>query len=280
MNRMRGAALLMVLWLITLLTALIGTFALSARIEGLQGRVASEGAVAGQAAHAGLEYALSRLSAADPQRRWQPDGRTYAWRFADADVKISIADVSGKIDLNAAPAPLLAGLFRTLGARSDEAMQLASAIVDWRDADAMTQAAGGAEMAEYAAAGRPYGAKNAPFDGVAELTQVLGMPPALYAQAASHLTVYSGLSRPDPRFATATVLSAMGVAPTPGLTSRGSIADAGTNSAGSGTYSIESRARLRSDRETILRAVVRIGGTGVRGAAYTTLRWEEGALPH
>ena len=33
MNTMRGAALLLVLWLITLLAALVGAFALTARIE-------------------------------------------------------------------------------------------------------------------------------------------------------------------------------------------------------------------------------------------------------
>src|ERR1044072_644105 len=71
--RARGAALLLVLWLITLLTGLIGTFALTARMEGLQGRMASEGVVAEQAARAGLEYALIRVNDMDARRRWQPD---------------------------------------------------------------------------------------------------------------------------------------------------------------------------------------------------------------
>ena len=44
--RARGAALLLVLWLVALLTALIGAFALTARIESLQARVLSTGAVA------------------------------------------------------------------------------------------------------------------------------------------------------------------------------------------------------------------------------------------
>jgi len=46
--------------------------------------------------------------------------------------------------------------------------------------------------------------------------------------------------------------------------------------AGTGTYSIESRARLPDGRESVLRAVLRAGGT-LPGAAYTTLRWQEGA---
>jgi general secretion pathway protein K len=47
----------------------------------------------------------------------------------------------------------------------------------------------------------------------------------------------------------------------------------------SGTYSIESRARLRNGREAVLRAVIRAGGNGIPGSAYTPLRWEEGASP-
>ncbi|PZP77435.1 MAG: general secretion pathway protein GspK, partial [Stenotrophomonas maltophilia] len=36
MNRQHGAALVLVLWLIALMTALVGAFALSARVEHLQ----------------------------------------------------------------------------------------------------------------------------------------------------------------------------------------------------------------------------------------------------
>src|SRR5690349_3596346 len=59
--RERGAALILVLWLIVLLTALIGGFALAARVEALQGRVLVRGLVASNAARAGLEYSLTRV---------------------------------------------------------------------------------------------------------------------------------------------------------------------------------------------------------------------------
>ena len=48
---------------------------------------------------------------------------------------------------------------------------------------------------------------------------------------------------------------------------------------GSGTYSIDSRARLEEGRSARLRAVVRTGGGAVPGTAYSVLRWEEGASP-
>ena len=48
---------------------------------------------------------------------------------------------------------------------------------------------------------------------------------------------------------------------------------------GSGTYSIESTARLGDGSRSMLRAGVRVGASGVPGSAYTILRWEEGATP-
>lgn len=280
--RMRGVALLLVMWLIALLTALVGAFALTARIENLQGRVLSQGVVAEQAARAGLEYAMVRVADPEPTRQWLPDGRPYAWRFGNAVVTVKIVDESGKVDLNAADAPLLTALFSVAGAEPDVAAGLASAIIDWRDPDVLSQPQGGAEDPQYAAAERPYGAKDAPFDTVAEVEQVLGMTPAIYAKVAEHLTVYTGQGQPDQTYAGAMVLQAMGVDPTPIVQQRAGTPVPGQQSlvgSGSGTYSIDSRARLPDGREATLRVVVRAGAGGVPGSAYTPLRWEEGASP-
>ena len=120
------------------------------------------------------------------------------------------------------------------------------------------------------------------------MQQVLGMTPALYAQAADLLTVYTGRAQPEPAFAAAPVLTAMGLdaesiiamrerfdpgsgQPQPALPGGQSLVGDS-----SGTYSIESRARLTDGRKSVLRVVVRTGGNGVPGSAYTPLRWEEG----
>ena len=87
MNRARGAALLLVLWLVALLTALVGAYALTARMEALQGRVGSRGAVAQEVARAGMEYALVRVSDRNPETHWQPNGRAYAWSFDGNEVQ-------------------------------------------------------------------------------------------------------------------------------------------------------------------------------------------------
>jgi general secretion pathway protein K len=282
MIRMRGAALLLVLWLVALLTALVGAYALTARMEALQGRVGSRGAMAQEIARAGMEYALVRVADRNPETHWQPNGRAYAWRFDGHEVQVRIIDETGKVDLNQAEAPLLSRLMQALGEPPDTGDALAAAIVDWRDADDLSQPVGGAEDDDYAAAGRPYGAKDAPFETIAELEQVLGMTPGLYARLAPFLTLYSGRGQPDATYAQGPVLVAMGMDATAWLAQREAAGAAGALQlvgTGSGTYSIESRARLADGREASLRTVVRAGASPVPGSAYTLLRWEEGASP-
>lgn len=282
MTDMRGAALLLVLWLVALLTALVGAYALTARIEALQGRVGSRGAMAQEIARAGMEYALVRVADRNPETHWQPNGRAYAWRFDGHDVQVRIIDETGKVDLNQADVPLLSRLMQVLGEPPDASDALAAAIVDWRDADDLSQPVGGAEDGDYAAAGRPYGAKDAPFETIAELEQVLGMTPDLYARLEPFLTLYSGRGQPDATYAQGPVLVAMGMDATAWLAQREAAGAAGALQlvgTGSGTYSIESRARLADGRETSLRTVVRAGASPVPGSAYTLLRWEEGASP-
>ena len=282
MTGMRGAALLLVLWLVALLTALVGAYALTARIEALQGRVGSRGAMAQEIARAGMEYALVRVADRNPETHWQPNGRAYAWRFDGHDVQVRIIDETGKVDLNQADVPLLSRLMQALGEPPDASDALAAAIVDWREADDLGQPVGGAEDGDYAAAGRPYGAKDAPFETIAELEQVLGMTPDLYARLEPFLTLYSGRGQPDATYAQGPVLVAMGMDATAWLAQREAAGAAGALQlvgTGSGTYSIESRARLADGRETSLRTVVRAGASPVPGSAYTLLRWEEGASP-
>lgn len=268
--RMRGAALLLVLWVVLLLAALVAGYALTARVESMQGNGAARGLVAQEAARAGLEYAVSRMLDPAPERRWAADGRMYTWPFDGASVQIRIRDETAKIDLNAAQFDLLRGLFEALGEPADRAARLAGAVIDWRDDDSLTQPAGGAEDADYAAAGLGWGAKDAPFETVAELEQVLGMTPALFGAAEPYLTVYTGRPIPDANFADAVVLQAMGAPP------REPRPDEETAPLpGSGTYSIDSRAQLTDGRSRRISVIVRMGGNSLPGSTYTTLQWRD-----
>lgn len=268
-RRHQGAALLLVMWLILLLSGLVAGYAMAARIESLQGNGLARALVAREAARAGIEIAVSRLMQADVTLRWHADGRVNQFQFDGALIEVSIRDETGKIDLNAAAPDLLAQLFRGLGQPQGAATRLAGAIVDWRDEDTLAQPAGGAEDADYAAAGLAWGAKDAAFETVAEVQQVLGMPPTLFAAAEPYLTVYSGSAMPAANFADDIVLAAMGAERPEQLP------DAAPAS-GSGTYSIRSRARLPDGRSAQSSVILRAGGNGLRGSTYTPLRWHDG----
>ena len=284
---MRGAALVLVLWLLALLAATIGAFALSARVEYMQGRASADLGGGQELAHAGIDYALSRMRATPTQPAWHADGRPYHWQFDGRSIELNVLDETGKVDLNLAERPLLEGLLRALAVEPERAAQVAGAIMDWRDEDDLRQAVGGAESADYAAAGLAYGAKNARFDGIGELQRLLGMDAALYAQLAPQVTVF-GSGRPNPEVAAAPVLIALGLDPAQ-VMARRERADAGVaigqtvplpmaGESGSGVYAIRSRVQLDGEREVVVRAVVRLSPDPASGLPYTVLRWEQGAV--
>ena len=163
---MRGAALLLVLWLIVLLTALVGGFALTARTEDLQGQRAAAAAWSPpQAARAGVEYAITRVGNGDPTRAGCPTAAPTTGTSPTRDVEIADRRRERARSTSTMPTPACSRRCSGAGRESrGDADALAAAIVDWRDADALTQPDGGAEDPDYAAAGLPYGAKDAPFE--------------------------------------------------------------------------------------------------------------------
>ncbi len=118
--------------------------------------------------------------------------------------RIVINDVAGLVDLNAASLALLEWLLHGLGVAPDRAAALAAAIVDFRDDDGIN----GAESAAYRAAGLAHGPKNAPFETVMELDQVLGMDAALLGRLHAATTVYSRQPGIDGAVAPHEILSA------------------------------------------------------------------------
>jgi general secretion pathway protein K len=83
----------------------------------------------------------------------------------------------------------LAALFGSVGVDPGKAQSLAAAIADFRDADNLVRPRG-AEESEYRSAGLAWGPKNAPFQAVEELQQVLGMTDEIYGRVAADLTTY------------------------------------------------------------------------------------------
>ena len=140
-----------------------------------------------------LQLTKSQVGKRGPLR---VDGTPLSCRIANSAATISVRDTAGQIDLNQASQDLLERLFAGLGVPGGEAARLAAAIIDFRDADDITLV-GGAELAEYRAAGLAHGPKNAPFGSVGELDQVLGMTPELMALVRPLVTVNSRLQGID-----------------------------------------------------------------------------------
>jgi general secretion pathway protein K len=103
---------------------------------------------------------------------------------------------------------LLRRLFTSAGIRDDAASALVDAIGDWRDADDLKRL-NGAEADDYRSAGYPYGPRNAAFESVDELGQVLGMNDALLERVRPALTIFFRRSQFDPATAPRAALEAL-----------------------------------------------------------------------
>jgi general secretion pathway protein K len=190
-RRQGGVALVLVLWVITLLSVIAGNFAFSMRGEAKIARNLISTAQAQALADAGVQRAWFELYKPPTDlQRWQANGVAHTFTMGDAVLTLTLLDETGKIDLNTASDPLLQGLFKSVGLSEEASVALVDAVVDWRDADKLKRLHG-AEEDDYRAAGKSYIPTNSPFETVDELQRVLGMSPDLYRKLAPALTVYS-----------------------------------------------------------------------------------------
>lgn len=291
MRRQQGVALVLVLWVITLLAVIAGNFAFSMRGEAQIARNLLSTAQAKAQADAGVQRAWFDLMKPPTDiQRWKGDNVVHELASDGAVLRVSIQDESGKIDLNAAPEALLKGLFRSVGLGEDASVALLDAVQDWRDADKIKRLHG-AEEEDYRAAGKNYVPSNAPFETVDELQRVLGMTPELYRALAPALTVYSRQPGVNTAVAPREVLLAMpGVNPdmveqywaqrqsliatdqkAPAFAGAGAFA---APSIGLPTYTVRSEARMADGTVFIRQAIARLTQDPKR--PVTVLAWGEG----
>jgi len=185
-----GIALVAVLWVLALLSLIAALLSLETRTDARIARNSIDLAAAQAAADAGIDRAILDLISSETEKKFRADGTPYNWHFAGSDVRISVRDESDKVNINTAPAALLASWFASVGFDPNSAQSLANKIADFRDSDNLPHS-DGAEESEYRAAGLTWGPKNSPFEGVEELQQVLGMTAGIYDRVAPQLTVYS-----------------------------------------------------------------------------------------
>jgi general secretion pathway protein K len=200
--RQKGVALVLVLWIVTLLSVMAGSFALSMRRESAIMFGLKSVAQAQAYAEAGIAMAQMMMLQNDPMKRWQADGQIYEFRFDRALIRVQMLAETGKVDLNQADLALLQRLLSQAPIETEKQNRIADAIVDWRDKDD-TALEAGAEKSEYEKAGLKYVPRNEAFQSLEELQLVLGMDSGLYDWLEPFITIHSGKSGVDLKKASA-----------------------------------------------------------------------------
>ncbi|MDF3241068.1 general secretion pathway protein GspK [Pseudomonas veronii] len=178
MRRQRGAALLLVLWGLALLSVLLGGLAGWVQLESRQALWHRQHTQTVLAAQAGVALAMA-------DRHWIADGRERLLTFDDAQLHVSLRSERGKLYLVNAEAHDLTRLALACGASPAQAAQVAKAL-DARRKQGL-----------------------APFRVLEEVRQLPGMSQALYRQLLPELTLWSDLDRPAPAFASALMRQAL-----------------------------------------------------------------------
>ena len=198
----RGFILVAVLWLLALLTLVALALTTSVRLD-----LRARGQLARHAEAEALADGLTRLVAlrlGDRDRRppteagIATDGTLLRCSYEQNLVEIAVNDVGGLVDINGASHSLMEWLLLRVGVAPDRADALAAAIVDFRDADDVPSGPHGAESAAYQAAGIGHGPRNAPFETITELDQVLGVTATLLDRLRPLVTVYARQAGIDP----------------------------------------------------------------------------------
>jgi general secretion pathway protein K len=139
------------------------------------------------------------------------DGRAMLCNIdSEHTVILSVQDQAGLVDLNAASPNTLRALGGALGFDPKEAQALADRIADFRDSDDDVLPAG-AEEREYREAGSRLPPKNASFQEISELDQVLGLNDELRKRLARFVTIHSEQDGIDPSLAPSELKDAAGM---------------------------------------------------------------------
>ncbi len=182
-----GIALLMVLWVLTVLMVIVLSFSYMARTETNSTFAFKEGIEKKFLAEAGVEkgiveifYRLQNLNI-EGSETWKTDGTPYDGQVGDGAYTVRITDESGKIDLNTlndSSGIILKNLLIHSGVKETEADTIVDSILDWKDPDELHRLHG-AESDYYSTLQTPYKAKNSNFDTVEEVLLVKGMSPEI-----------------------------------------------------------------------------------------------------
>lgn len=184
--RAPGSALVVALW-IALLLGVAGIAAVRLAAVGAGGsQVEADLARARAAAEGGVWAAAHRIALQPREQR--PPVAAFEFPLGGAAVLVQAADEDGRLDLNAAPEPLLAAAFRVAGLQAPEAEAAALRLVEWRDTS-------------------DPGARRRRLHAVADLDAALGGKPGLAEAVRGIATVHTGRAAPAPEAAPSALLA-------------------------------------------------------------------------
>jgi len=213
MRRERGIALMLVLWVLTLLSIMVFEFCYTMRIEATITKNFKEGERSYYFAQAGINRAIIEIvkaksavkkfegskksmvrdeekditeEEAEESKEWKPREEPYTFPFEDGECEVKIGDEGGKINLNwiAKEAKrnrkrLTDILENSCGLEGDERDIIADSIIDWVDKD-HAHLLNGAEDDYYKSLENPYECRDGAFVVTEELLLVRGVTDEIY----------------------------------------------------------------------------------------------------
>ncbi len=285
--------MVIVIWVLSLLTIMAGSFALSMRRETSVITAVKENAVTLAAAETGLQLARIKLLIADENKRWRADGSIYPLQYQGAEIRVRILSEQGKIDINKADEVLLTTMLKSTDIELDRQQQIVSAILDWRDQDDLVHI-NGAEKQQYEEEGLAYSPANKAFQIPDELQLVLGMDAALYQKLQPLLTVYSGLPNINMQVAAKEVLQVFSELDStmleaylqqriennrlqiPPAVFPFSSKNIGNNAGGQNeAYTVIAEARINGEMGSVVKEIIRKAGEGQQDSPFQTLDWQQ-----
>ncbi|RYF51197.1 MAG: hypothetical protein EOO27_30400, partial [Comamonadaceae bacterium] len=184
---LNGAALIMVLWLVAALSLVVVAGAKGVRQQAQRATLDIERLRAESVLDAAIQL-VAQKSLADKGQG--AEYRIQRLGLGQSDVWVESTPSGGLVDVNVASDALLQALFQRAGGLSQgEAAILTSRVRDYIDPDDSPGGVGGAEAAQYRAAGWPTLPRNGALDDTSELKSVLGVTSGLYEIIAPHLGI-------------------------------------------------------------------------------------------
>jgi general secretion pathway protein K len=201
----RGFIVVAVLWILAALSALVLIYLTyvtntAVVVAGSTDRIHAEALMT-----AGVELAVYQLATVKEGLR--PTSGTFNARVGAGRVFVTFRSEAARVDLNAAPKGMLAGLMIGLGAGPADATGYADRIAAWRSPTELGD--DDPENSFYRTAGAGYIPRHAPFPAPEELWLVRGIPPEIIERMLPFVTVFSNLASINVLDAAPQVLAAL-----------------------------------------------------------------------